>query len=201
MRFSDIDSLNFSLLPTEVLRALKAKVDDALGKRSHLEGSFFKPGMTSKKREWRIQIDKVGNRRKETIYLEGLLKERWDHLFDGSKDRKFYVYAHVVPSNKKIVFDCSINMHFPGVPFYIGKGTGDRAYDLKRNQGHGATLQELLKMGKVGSDIVYIIAENLTEPEALALESKLIYFFGTKYEKDRDGILVNLDIPKRLNSQ
>lgn len=127
--------------------------------------------------------------------LQTLLAEDWTHLFRGSKERKFYVYAHVIPSSKLLRYECDMKIEFRGVPFYIGKGTGARAYDLKRNQGHGATLAELSSMGKLPDEIVTIIADCLNESEALALESKLIYFFGTKYEKDRDGILVNLDIP------
>ena len=40
-------------------------------------------------------------------------------------------------------------------------------------------------------------AMNLTETEALEMESKLIYFFGTKFELERKGILVNLSFPPR----
>lgn len=125
-----------------------------------------------------------------------LLEEDWTSLFQGSQDRRFYVYAHVVPSSKRLIYDCKIKLEFKGTPFYIGKGTGARAYDLKRNQGHGATLLDLSRAGRMPDQIVTIIESDLTEPEALALESKLIYFFGTKYQKDRQGILVNLDVPR-----
>lgn len=130
-------------------------------------------------------------------YLNELLAQDWSHLFPGTSDPKYYVYMHYAPNSKAIRY---VGEHAviktSGLPFYIGKGCGDRAFDMKRNQGHGATLRELL--GRyTPTDIVSIVKDGLTEQKALELESKLIYFFGTKYEKGRRGILVNLDIPLR----
>jgi hypothetical protein len=85
----------------------------------------------------------------------------------------------------------------PGVPFYVGKGCGQRAWDLKRNEGHGVELRQLLAKQHTPEQIVHLIRENLTERAALEIESKLVYFFGTKFERTRQGMLVNLDIPKR----
>lgn len=129
-------------------------------------------------------------------YLSELLEQDWSHLFNGNIERKYYVYFHkagkrkIIFNHEKVSFDCT------GYPFYVGKGTGDRAYDLNRNQGHGKILDQLKLQKKSSKDIVFIVKDCLTESEALELESKLIYFFGTKYEKNRRGILVNLDLPK-----
>jgi len=68
---------------------------------------------------------------------------------------------------------------------------------LKRNQGHGIELNQLLNRGNTPEQIVCIIKDGLSEAEALEIESKLIYFFGTKFERHRRGILVNLDMPSR----
>jgi hypothetical protein len=84
-----------------------------------------------------------------------------------------------------------------GTPFYIGKGCGDRAWDLNRNEGHGVHLRQLRKRGVADSEIVCIVRDNMTEREALELESKLICFFGTRFEAGRKGILVNLSFPAR----
>jgi hypothetical protein len=132
-------------------------------------------------------------------YLRSLLSQDWSDLFPSvASDEIFYVYAHVDPSQPCFVAldDCGGN--YGGTPFYIGKGCGDRAYDLKRNQAHGKYLKRILEKGFSAQDIVKIIAADLTESRALELESKLIYFFGTVYEKP-EGALVNLDIPKRPN--
>lgn len=197
MRLADLDAVDFRLLPIEALKALQGKLSAEFHRRGVERKQVESiPKLASSTRTWRVQIDSAGNRRKETVVLQSLLAEDWTALFQGSEERKFYVYAHVIPSSKRLVYDCSMQLEFKGVPFYIGKGTGSRAYDLKRNQGHGATLFDLSREGKMPEQIVTIIASGLTEPEALALESKLIYFFGTKYEKDRQGILVNLDIPR-----
>lgn len=131
-----------------------------------------------------------------------LHKPEWDALYPQSGgEAKYYVYAHVHPDlccmEVKDEAGLFVGYRIDGVPFYIGKGCGDRAYDLSRNEGHGVELRGLKKAGVRPNDIVKIIAENLTESEALKLESKLIYFFGTRYEKGIDGLLVNLDIPRR----
>lgn len=132
-------------------------------------------------------------------YLDSLLQQDWSILFpEGDPEPRYYVYAHIRPSGKATRFvGHGLSMRFKGLPFYIGKGTGDRAFDMKRNQGHGATLRELLDQGHTPNDLAHIISGRMPEAKALEMESKLIYFFGTKYEPNRRGILVNLDIPPR----
>jgi hypothetical protein len=136
--------------------------------------------------------------RENINYLACILQQDWSFLFRGTDNEKkgYYVYAHVTPSG----IDCKSarRLKLKGVPFYIGKGIGQRAYDLNRNQGHGAMLRNAIREGFKEENIVNIILADLTERQALELESKLIYFFGTKYEPRRKGgVLVNLDIEKR----
>lgn len=130
-------------------------------------------------------------------YLGLLLQQNWSALWpETDPTRKYCVYAHVDPSAK--FFSMSKKLGGPcKVPFYIGKGTFARAYDLNRNQGHGIKLRQLLCAGFKGDEIVRILTSNLTEAEAFELESKLIYFFGTIYEQGRKGILLNLDTSRR----
>lgn len=132
-------------------------------------------------------------------YLPVLLDQDWSHLFPGGdKEQKYYVYGHFKPTGYPVRFvHKNLMIKSTGLPFYIGKGTGDRAFDMKRNQGHGEILRDLLRRGCSPQDIAFVVCDNLTEAEALEIESKLIYFFGTKYEAGRRGILVNLDIPPR----
>lgn len=132
-------------------------------------------------------------------YTENLLSQDWSSFFPGeADDKRFYVYAHVRPGKSRLkIASPRCNLIFNGTPFYIGKGTGDRAYDLKRNQGHGVHIREVMERGFGPSDICHIVKDGLTEAEALELESKLVYLLGTRYEIGRKGILVNLDIPPR----
>ena len=74
------------------------------------------------------------------------------------------------------------------LPFYVGKGEGNRAYDLNRNESHRKKRQFIEQTGKQVQ--VLILKDNLTEVEALMLESKLIDIFGLK---SYGGWLVNLD--------
>ncbi len=131
-------------------------------------------------------------------YLHHLINQDWSHLFQNYEDDsdKFYVYSHVDPFER--VFSSSTGgFNFGGTPFYIGKGTANRAWDLKRNQGHGKKIRELIKSGASQKEIVYIAKSNLSERQAMELESKLIYFFGTVYEREKGGCLYNLDISIR----
>lgn len=130
-------------------------------------------------------------------YLPALLKQDWSHLFNSSSystEPVFYVYAHINPDTPQITTSNDSGGVYSGMPFYIGKGTGDRAYDLKRNQGHGKILNKLLARGYTKDDLVKIIFNDLTEAKAFEIESKLIYFFGTVYGHEK-GVLYNLDTP------
>lgn len=128
-------------------------------------------------------------------YLPDLLAQPWDNGIQPDAG-KFYVYAHVDPRGSVFVSTESTGGNFGGTPFYIGKGCGRRAWDLKRNQGHGIRLRQIQDDGFDGESIVKILFDNLSESKALDIERKLIYYFGTIYQKDRKcGMLLNLDIP------
>lgn len=132
-------------------------------------------------------------------YFKALIKQDWSSVYpeniESTDLTKFYVYAHVNP-NKFSLHTGSSGAAFIGTPFYIGKGTGNRAFDLNRNQGHGKELNTYLSYGHDKKDIVNIVYTNLTNNKALEIEAKLIYFFGTIYQKNRHNtFLYNLDIP------
>ncbi len=126
-------------------------------------------------------------------YLPYLLSQDWTHLYKDAwldDEKKYYVYAHTNPLKQNT--HITSRLIIPGIPFYIGKGTGDRAWDLKRNQGHGKEIKKI-SLFVPENDIVFIVKDNLTEEQAFILESKLIYFFGTIYGLRKKGILYNLN--------
>jgi len=93
----------------------------------------------------------------------------------------FYVYALKDPRSN------------PARPFYIGKGTGVRAWDHLLdidNTRKGIRIQSILDDGQ--KPIVFKLVEGLTENEALVIESELISAFGTEA---KDGLLTNTVIP------
>lgn len=129
-------------------------------------------------------------------YLPTLLGQDWSSLFDSeSPHGDFYVYAHIDPNNKKTAMINDLGGIINGVPFYIGKGRLNRAYDFKRNQGHGLKLKTMANISP--EKIVHFFSKGMTEDTAFELESKLIYFYGTIYDKNCKGILLNLDIGTR----
>ena len=198
--FFDVD---LTKLPTDVLKSIDYSVRKELEKRrrSGIESNKIinkNIHETEKILKKKFKFNGQYNYR-WLDYLDVLLDDDWSHLFDGDNEKKYYVYFHITPNAQNIKStSIKLPINTNGMPFYVGKGTGNRAYDLNRNQGHGALLKQLKDSGYSANDIVYIVKDGMTEPEALELESKLIYFFGTKYEETRRGILVNLDIPKRM---
>lgn len=142
----------------------------------------------------------VGRADTRAAYLPALIKQDWNCCFPERAvgNERFYVYAHIDPtSDRPFICDVKYGGHFKGTPFYIGKGQGNRAYDLSRNQGHGKVLRALAANGYDPSSIVKILFSDLSESKAFEIESKLIYFFGTVYQKERQyGSLYNLDIPR-----
>lgn len=119
-----------------------------------------------------------------------------DHIYAGiplSEHRKFYVYAHCDGSRpiRAGVNPVSFLMASLGAthrPFYIGKGTGDRAFDLNRNGLHRKVKQKIVSLG---FDVVPIVLKTgLTELEALTFEAKLIDIIGVS---GKAGTLANHD--------
>lgn len=66
------------------------------------------------------------------------------------------------------------------VCFYVGKGKGKRAWDLKnmRNQHHRNITQKLMDNGFIVH--VKIVADCLSEKESFELEKKVIAFYGVE---------------------
>lgn len=99
----------------------------------------------------------------------------------------FYVYALKDPRSS------------PAKPFYVGKGTGSRAYDhlvLPDGTRKYARIKEILEDG--GRPIVDILVDDLTEVQALRIEAELISAFGTM---DSDGILTNAVVPTGISKR
>ncbi|MGZ0080630.1 LEM-3-like GIY-YIG domain-containing protein (plasmid) [Methylomonas sp. YC3] len=93
----------------------------------------------------------------------------------------YYIYSLKDPRNS------------PAQPFYIGKGTGNRAWEhtLRVDQTQkGRRIAEIQAAGH--AVITTVLADDLTEVQALKLEAELISAFGTV---TNGGILTNVVSP------
>lgn len=99
-------------------------------------------------------------------------------------DKSFYIYS---------LKDARVN---PAKTFYIGKGTGARKEDHLLqidNTPKGKYIQEVMATG--GKVIVSVLVDELTELQALKLESELISSFGTERN---GGMLKNYITPSQV---
>lgn len=97
----------------------------------------------------------------------------------------FYVYALKDPRTK------------PAKPFYIGKGTGNRAWEHVINVDDSEKGQVIHEIQNAGFNVVHtIMADDLTEGQALKIEAELIAAFGIR---KRGGLLTNRVTPNPIN--
>ena len=81
----------------------------------------------------------------------------------------------------------------PARPFYIGKGTGSRAWEHTLNIDSTRKGRRIAEIQGAGKKVVTtVLANELTEALALKLEAELISAFGTE---DTGGLLTNSVIP------
>jgi hypothetical protein len=98
-----------------------------------------------------------------------------------NEERSYYVYA--------LKDTCST----PAKPFYIGKGTGIRAWEHDLRVNASAKGQRIRAIHELGLEVlVSKLVEDITEMEALRIEAELITAFGTEAA---GGLLTNSVIP------
>ncbi len=98
-----------------------------------------------------------------------------------SERQSFYVYA---------LKDPLVN---PAIPFYIGKGTGIRAWEHELTVDGSSKGQRIDKIHAAGKKVLVTqLVEGLNELDALRIEAELISAFGTEAT---GGLLTNAVMP------
>jgi hypothetical protein len=99
----------------------------------------------------------------------------------------FYVYAIKDPLSKQ------------PKPFYVGKGTGSRAYDHLVSPDSTRKYKRIKAILEAGEKpIIDILVDDLTEAQALKIEAELIAAFGTE---ETGGLLTNAVVPSGLGGR
>lgn len=99
----------------------------------------------------------------------------------------YYVYA---------LKDPRIN---PAQPFYIGKGTGSRAFDHLIKPDDTKKYRRIKEIIAAGlTPLVDVLVDDLTESQSLKIESELIAAFGTE---ETGGLLTNAVVPSGLGGK
>jgi uncharacterized protein len=97
----------------------------------------------------------------------------------------FYVYALKDPRQK------------PAKPFYIGKGTGNRAWEHQNEASDSEKNGVIQEIHDAGLRVLHtVISDNLTEEQALKIEAELISAFGIR---SQGGLLTNRVRPNPEN--
>lgn len=97
----------------------------------------------------------------------------------------FYIYALKDPTQK------------PAMPFYIGKGTGNRAWEHHLTIDDSEKGKRIQAIQSAGQSVLHtILANDLTEHQALKLEAELISAFGIQ---SQGGLLTNRIKPNSEN--
>lgn len=136
----------------------------------------------------------------------------FNNMFDAVEyqEGNYYVYFHCNPLKKlnvagniKDLFLATKFSFLTHIPFYVGKGQGNRYLDLNRNDSHRKIRNQCLKMKQ---EIIPVkIIENVSEFTALQYENIFMYILGLRALSEH-GLLCNLveneDVPlfKRISS-
>lgn len=125
--------------------------------------------------------------------IDSIMSTDLSHLVSKKDESKeYYVYAHCDKSRRisveskrsREIFAASLGLSY--LPFYIGKGKGNRYLKEERNAYH-TLIRSDRSSGEIDKKIIKI---NIDETEALILESKLIDIFGLV---PFGGLLINID--------
>ncbi len=104
-----------------------------------------------------------------------------------------------MPTNFYYVYSLKDPRSNPAKPFYIGKGTGSRAFDHLVSPDSTRKYARIKNIQESGfTPLVDVLVDDLTEAQALKIESELIAAFGTE---ETGGILTNSVVPSGLGGK
>lgn len=102
-----------------------------------------------------------------------------------------------MPQNPFYVYALKNTRQKPSKPFYIGKGTGNRAWEHQTQIDDSEKGNVIREIHSAGLKVLHtVMADNLTEEQALKIEAELIAAFGIR---SQGGLLTNKVKPNPEN--
>jgi uncharacterized protein len=115
------------------------------------------------------------------------------HALSPDVDHAFGLWPPFTAVNPYYIYALKDPRTSPAQPFYIGKGTGSRAWDHTLRVDDSRKGQRIRDIEQGGLTVLTtVLADGLTEVQALKLESELIAAFGTEVS---GGPLTNVVMP------
>ena len=137
------------------------------------------------------KIRQIDDLKTKSRYLPDLLDQDWSYLWSGGDpDKKYCVYVCSDPLAPSFKFGRKLGGRIP-LPFFIGYLKEGLVWVPDENSSCALKVKNLIAAGVTKEKILTTLITGVSETQAIELEAKLVYFFGTVHDIGNKGILLN----------